>query len=255
MPEITGIHYRWYEGALSQLSPIIFIHGACMDSRVWPTSLRAFEDRPVIMLDLPGHGQSQSVCKHSIVAYSLSLSDVIDQLDLKLPFLVGAGIGGSIIIEYIARHPDRVRGFLAINTSQSYFVPNKTLSALQAGQYGPAADEMLRKGIHPLKNPRVWEEVSAIAQSQRGSVLAADLRLMHHYRCSPSLDSVASVPGLMLYGTGDRLLREIPTHLPGKLTARMIPGGGHWLSLENPELIRDEIMNFLELVHTSSGED
>ncbi|HCU57850.1 MAG TPA: hypothetical protein DF984_06460 [Anaerolineaceae bacterium] len=255
MPEITGIHYRWYQGGLSQSSPIIFIHGACMDSRSWPTSLRTFGDRPVIMLDLPGHGQSQSVCKHSIYAYSLSLAAFIDQLDLKLPFLVGVGIGGSIIMEYIARHLDRVGGFLAVNTSQSYFVPTKALSAIQANQYFPAAEEMLRQGMHPLKNHRVWEEVNAIAKSQRDSVLAADLRLMHHYRCSPTLDSIASVPGLFLYGTGDRLLREIPTNLPGKLSARLIPGGGHWLPLENPELIRNEILSFLEIVSSTSIED
>lgn len=255
MPEITGIHYRWYQGELSQSSPIIFVHGACLDSRSWPISLRTFGDRPVIMLDLPGHGQSQSVCKHSIFAYSLSLAAFIDHLDLKLPFLVGVGIGGSIMMEYIARHPDRVCGFLAVNTSQSYFVPNKALFAIQANQYIPAADEMMRKGMHPLNNPRVWEEITNIARSQRDSVLAADLRLMHHYRCSPTLDSIAAVPGLFLYGTGDRLLREIPSNLPGKLAAKMIPGGGHWLPMEDPELIRNAILSFLEVVSSSSIED
>ena len=247
MPEITGIHYRWYEGELLHSSPIIFIHGACLDSRSWPKSLRTVGAGPVIMIDLPGHGQSQSVCKHSIHAYSQSLSMFINQLDLKSPFLVGVGMGGSIIVDYVAQKPDRVRGFMAINAAQGYFVPSKALSAIQANQYLPAAMEMIRNGIRPLKNPDVWDEIASIVESQRASVLAADLQLMHHYHCAHCWDAVSSVPGLFLYGASDRLLREIPTYLPGKLTTRMVPGAGHWLPLENPELIRQEIESFLEV--------
>ncbi len=129
-------------------------------------------------------------------------------------------------MEYIARHLDQVGGFLAVNTSQSYFVPTKALSAIQANQYYPAAEEMLRQGMHPRSNHRVWEEVNTIAKSQRDSVLAADLRLMHHYRCGPNWILLLLYP-VYSFMDGDRLLREIPTNLPGKLSARMIPGGGH----------------------------
>ena len=254
MPEITGIHYRWYQGELSHSSPIIFVHGACLDSRLWPKSLRTLGTGPVIMLDLPGHGQSQSVCEHSVRSYSQSFSKFINKLDLKSPFLVGEGIGGSIIVDYIAQYPDRVRGFVAVNSAQSYFVPNKALSAIQANKYLPAAIEMMRKGMRSLNNPTVWDEVLTIVQSQRASVLAADLQLMHHHRCAHDWDTIAAVPGLFLYGTGDRLLREIPTNLPGKLTARMIPGSGHWLPLEDPDLIRREILSFLEVVPPTSVE-
>jgi pimeloyl-ACP methyl ester carboxylesterase len=252
MPEITGIHYRLYQGELSHSSPIIFVHGACMDARIWPKSLRSFATDPVLILDLPGHGQSQSVCKHSISSYSQLIFEFITKLGFRSSLLVGVGIGGSIIVDYTARHPDLVRGFIAINTAEAYFLPNKTLSCIRANQYLPAALEMLRKGMRLFNRPDVWDEITPIVQSQRPSVLAADLQLMHHYRCEHDWDAIASVPGLFLYGTGDRLIREIPTQLPGKLEARMIPGCSHWLPMENPDLIRREILSFLEVVPPAS---
>lgn len=249
MPEITGIHYRWYQGEISQKTlPIIFIHGVCSDSRIWPKTLREVGPGSVLMLDLPGHGQSQSVCKHSVNSYRQSLSKFIDTLEIKNPLLIGLGVGGSIILNYIAHYPDRVSGFVTINTAQSYFVPNQALSAIRANQYLPAAVAMMRKGMNIFSNPDVWEEIQLIAQSQRASVLAADLQLMHHHSCPFPWDTIAAVPGLFLYGTGDRLLRGIPTNLPGNLNARMIPGKGHWLPLENPELIRREILGLLKVV-------
>lgn len=252
MPEINGIHYRWYQGEASNLSPIVFVHGACSDSRVWPKSLREIGGGPVLMLDLPGHGQSQSICRHSINAYSQDLLTFFNALDVWAPLLVGVGMGASIVMDYVALFKDRVRGFVAINFSQTYFIPNPVLSALEANQYFTAATEMMRKGMHKFTNPGVWEQVAEIAGTQRNSVLAADLHMMHYYNWNRDWDSVASVPGFLLYGSGDRLLRGIPTDLPGNLSSRMIPGSGHWLPLENPEIVLEELLCFLEVLPPTS---
>lgn len=245
MPEIAGIHYRWHEEEKTYSSPIILIHDACLDSRLWPLSIRRLEGYPVLTVDLPGHGQSQSICQHSVHSYSLSLMALLTRLDLRAPLLVGVGIGGSIVMEFVAQFPDRVSGFVAINSAPGYFVPNAALDLIGAHQYARAFGEMQRKGMRPFHHPEARAEIINIAQSQRPSVLAADLQMMHHYRYPYEWGEIAAVPGLFLYGTGDHLLRGIPAQLPGKLTSKMIPGHGHWLPLEDPDLVRRELLSFV----------
>ena len=97
------IHYE-REG---QGLPVIFLHAAVADSRMWWPQMRAFAKHfDCIAADLRGFGKSELPAEHWLpIADVLAL---IDHLDLKPAHIVGCSIGGGMAIDFALEHAERI---------------------------------------------------------------------------------------------------------------------------------------------------
>jgi pimeloyl-ACP methyl ester carboxylesterase len=102
--------------------PILLIHGAGRSSQNILSLANAFvTKRPVVTLDLPGHGESDSwPADVSFVDASIQAIDaVLNELGIESVDAWGEWAGGSLLCEFALRSPERVE-HLALTGAQLY---------------------------------------------------------------------------------------------------------------------------------------
>lgn len=90
--------------------PLVLVHGLGLSSTyLLPTAVELARDWPVYVLDLPGFGRSDKP-RHVLNVAELgdALAAWIEALGLKQVVLLGNSFGCQIIIECMARHPERI---------------------------------------------------------------------------------------------------------------------------------------------------
>ncbi|WP_182379517.1 alpha/beta fold hydrolase [Nocardioides sp. WS12] len=86
--------------------PLVLVHGIGHRRQAWyPIADRLAEQREVILLDLPGHGESPSLVKDGRPVQEILRDDLIelfDELDIHRPHIAGNSLGGRIALEAAA---------------------------------------------------------------------------------------------------------------------------------------------------------
>jgi CubicO group peptidase (beta-lactamase class C family)/pimeloyl-ACP methyl ester carboxylesterase len=88
--------------------PVIFLHGHSFDRRQWQRQVRALErSHRVIRYDLRGYGRSSQPEEGKDFLHADDLRRLMDALDIARAHLVGLSLGGFVVTDFIALHPDR----------------------------------------------------------------------------------------------------------------------------------------------------
>jgi len=98
-------------------TPVVLIHGIRVTSTMWRAQQDALAStgRPVIAVDLPGHG-ARSGEPFTIDGALAVVHDAVDELGRRA-VVVGLSLGGYIAITYSARFPESVAGVVAADCS------------------------------------------------------------------------------------------------------------------------------------------
>jgi pimeloyl-ACP methyl ester carboxylesterase len=97
---------------------LVLVHGLGSGRMVWlPTAKKLLGAHHVVMVDLPGHGDSPLPDPFSIDACVAALDQVLAKQNADSTVLVGAGIGGLIALETAQAHPEHMRGLVLIDAS------------------------------------------------------------------------------------------------------------------------------------------
>jgi len=96
-------------------TPIVLVHGLSLDHRSWNYQLVDLADRfRLVAIDLRGHGRStlgsEPIGPHR---FATDLAEVLTQLDLGRAVVVGHSLGGTVVGQFCADHPDVVRDRVA----------------------------------------------------------------------------------------------------------------------------------------------
>jgi pimeloyl-ACP methyl ester carboxylesterase len=130
--------------------PLLLLHGLTYDRRQWGPLLRELAvkdpDRRIVVLDLPGHGESPRFESYHAVELVAAVHHAVTDAGLDAPVVVGHSAGGVLATIYAAAHP--VRGVLNVD--------QPLLSAGFA---------QLLRGVEPvLRSPdylQVWQRLRA----------------------------------------------------------------------------------------------
>lgn len=89
---------------------VVFVHGWTCDRSFWSRQVPALKDEyRVILIDLPGHGQSDAPkIDYTIPYFADSVKAVLDDAGVNRAVLVGHSLGFSISREVARKYPDRV---------------------------------------------------------------------------------------------------------------------------------------------------
>lgn len=86
--------------------PLVLVHGIGHRRQTWyPLVDRLAEHREVILLDLPGHGESPALVTEGRPVQDVlrdALTDLFDELDIHRPHIAGNSLGGRIALEAAA---------------------------------------------------------------------------------------------------------------------------------------------------------
>ena len=109
--DVDGNRIAVYQRRSDTRIVTVFLHGYLTNASTWSEVLSHFDpDASVVLVDLPGHGNSRPVKKG---CWNLDyIVDVLDQLMQLLGLshfhLIGSQMGGSIASYYAIKYPDKI---------------------------------------------------------------------------------------------------------------------------------------------------
>lgn len=110
--------------SLGQGSTIVLLHGLGSGRLGWmPTARKLFTKHRVVLVDLPGHGESALADPFSLDAAAEAFSATLATFKGDSTIVVGQGIGGLIALKALAAHPELARGLIVIDTGIRFESP------------------------------------------------------------------------------------------------------------------------------------
>jgi pimeloyl-ACP methyl ester carboxylesterase len=112
------INYTVYKNENSE-QWVTFVHGAGGSSSIWFKQIRDFQKTyNVLLLDLRGHGESQTTLKtafkqkYTFSALANDILEVLDHLKIQKSHFVGISLGTILIRQLAEMYPDRVKSMI-----------------------------------------------------------------------------------------------------------------------------------------------
>jgi pimeloyl-ACP methyl ester carboxylesterase len=239
--------------------PLVLVHGAVCDGRVWQPQIDALADEfTVIAWDAPGCGQSSDPPESfRLPEYADVLAGLIAALGLERAHVMGHSFGGALALELVRRHPAAVETLLLVGGYAGWAGSLPAAEVERRLAFAVAVADRLPGGFEPtsmpgLFSPRMSPEVVAALTTIMSEIRPVATRAMAHALAEADLREALpsiSVPTLLLYGDADErsrltvaedLHRRIPTS-----TLVVLAGLGHECYLEDPDRFNAEVRRFL----------
>jgi pimeloyl-ACP methyl ester carboxylesterase len=237
--------------------PLVFVHGAAEDGRVWRPQLTALADEfTVVAWDEPGAGRSSDVpADFSLAGYASCLAAVIEALGRGPAHIAGVSWGSTVVQELYREHPGLVATLILIGAYAGWkgSLPADEVAARVEGVRKmlavPAEDfDPVLPGLFAGEPPAEFVPLlDEIAADVRAESLATQVRLMAEADQRDLLPQIA-VPTLLIWGELDArsplsVARQFQEAIP-ETELVVIPGAGHLSHLERPEQLNEAVRNF-----------
>jgi pimeloyl-ACP methyl ester carboxylesterase len=237
--------------------PLVLVHGATLDSRMWQPQLAALADEfTVVAWDEPGAGRSSDVpVGFGLADYARCLAALIDGLELGPAHVAGLSWGGTVVQELYRHHADLVVTLILADTYAGWkgSLPEEEVRArveLYRRAVAAPADEFdptppgLFAGDPPREFLPLLEEMAA---DVRRESMSTALSVMAEADQRDLLPRIA-VPTLLIWGDRDArsplsVARQFEQAIPASKLV-VIPGAGHVSNLEQPEPFNDAVREF-----------
>jgi pimeloyl-ACP methyl ester carboxylesterase len=237
--------------------PIVLVHGAAEDSRVWRPQLEALGDEfTLVAWDEPGAGRSSDLpAGFRLVDYANCLAALIKRLELGPSHVAGLSWGSTLVLELYRHHPELVATLILASAYAGWkgSLPREEVSARveavrQALDATAEAFDLILPDLFadgpPAEFVPLLEEIAGDVRSQS---LRTQARVMAKADQRDLLPRI-TVPTLLIWGELDarsplsvasQFQRSVPD-----TTLVVIPGAGHVCQLERPEQFNRAVREF-----------
>ncbi|MCQ2563412.1 MAG: alpha/beta hydrolase [Mogibacterium sp.] len=97
---------------------LFFLHGLTADHSMFDGQIPAFEkEYNLLTWDTPAHGQSRPFDEFDFADTSDYIKIILDNNAVEQVVLIGQSLGGFLAQSFIKRYPDRVKGFVSIDST------------------------------------------------------------------------------------------------------------------------------------------
>jgi pimeloyl-ACP methyl ester carboxylesterase len=253
---------------------LIFLHGFACDRSDWRAQAEVLAERfRLVAFDLPGHGQSMPPGSPTTQAMAQTLCEIISRWDKRGLVLVGHSLGCRIALEIYRQRPAGIRGLILLDNGEvGHADPARTVSLFDEQMRTLGVAGLLRAGFEgmfvresdPNLRQRVLDRVTKI-DAKFAEALLRDAVRWGAYE-APQILADVRVPVLLLQSTARdennnwRALKpgmttpwtELVTQSVMDVELCIVPGVGHFLQIEAPGTVNEEIALFVDRV---SGEN
>lgn len=100
-------------------NPIVFLHGFLETSKIWKPFLNELSsNRQVILIDLPGHGQTGNFGEvHTMELMAEVVNVVLDHLNIPNVTIIGHSMGGYVSLAFAENYADKISGIVLMNST------------------------------------------------------------------------------------------------------------------------------------------
>ncbi|HYP41523.1 MAG TPA: alpha/beta fold hydrolase [Chloroflexia bacterium] len=236
--DVDGVRVRYVEeGADNGGPPVLLLHGYNGSCDYWyPHGLPELaRERHMLAIDLPGNGLSGKLAECSLDSYVSFMVAFMDTLGIPIADIMGHSMGGQVAIAAAARHPERFRKLVLVDSAG--------LPELIGSQW-VAPLKMLTDSS--LRHVRMYPTFIKIGM--RARVAREGLRILRLQSIRRELKAL-SLPTLVLWGSRDRVVplehgAFMAKHIPGARLV-VVRGAGHMPFYEKPEECARVVLAFL----------
>ncbi|WAA13955.1 2-succinyl-6-hydroxy-2,4-cyclohexadiene-1-carboxylate synthase [Fervidibacillus halotolerans] len=109
--DINGMTYAFEISGTGQ--PLLLLHGFTGSMETWRPFIKMWKEKfQVIIIDLPGHGQTDSpddVSRYRMESTCFDLNVFLDRLGIENVYLLGYSMGGRVALSFTCLYPNRVK--------------------------------------------------------------------------------------------------------------------------------------------------
>lgn len=271
MPTVQTNGIETYYEEYGAGPPVVFLHGAAGDHRLWAEQARPLaDDYRIIVYDFRGHGRtgSSEVESYTMDLYAEDLHDFIESLGLDRPAICGLSMGGMVAQTYAARYPETIAAMATLGTmtpetlafserfNDWFYRTFDILGTIVGRERAEALVHRINQWRYHENSLGDVETAERIQQSHAGEF--PEMTESEEEKMREALDAYSSmsidhasigVPSLLMYGeyepkTAARHARFMAAEIPRAETTE-IPGAGHNSHADNPEFIVESLREFL----------
>ena len=256
-----------YTGTGGSGAPLLLIHGWGMHGGMWSgVAQRLAQNFSVMVVDLPGHGNSVNHSRSPFPDSQLTLDAIVDELSalFKAPLAIcGWSLGGQIALRWAMRYPQQVSRLVTVASTPSFVRRAGWDHALNVEILQEFADNLqhhfaltlkrfLALQVRGSEQERDWLTVLRDGLFSRGEpdllALQAGLEILQGCDLCSALQDV-NQPTLVLAGERDTLIplqagQYIASNTQNGRLA-VIRGAAHAPFLSHPEEFVRHVVNFL----------
>ncbi|HEX9035844.1 MAG TPA: alpha/beta hydrolase [Ktedonobacterales bacterium] len=259
--EVEGLRIAYQRAGAGP--PIVLIHsGLGLSSSSWRPQLEALSDEyTVVVLDVPGCGQSQNP-PDSIAwtRYAGLLASFIGVLALERPHILGLSFGSTFALELYRQRPDLPRTLILAGAYAGWEGSLPPLVASQRREFVARSLDLPPAEWARQWSPSMFSSSAPAALIREIEAMLAGFdpvgqRTLFAVARGQDLRDILptiTVPTLLLYGENDsRSPLEVASQLHAAIPNSqlvVIPGVGHVCNLEAPDQFNSEVRRFLHSV-------
>jgi pimeloyl-ACP methyl ester carboxylesterase len=235
---------------------IVFLHGMGSARMTWlPTAKKLLPSHRVVMVDLPGHGDSALPDPFTLQAASEAIAQALAEQKAESTIVVGQGVGGILGLLAASAHPERLQGLVLIDPTlkPEQPVPDQ-MQRFFLQQLEERYDDFL-KMMYTRMGRDSAQGVVLHAQATRTPppTIKAYLRELLNVDANKPLKSL-KVP-LLVLGTEKRwpadkdwatVAKQAGFDDPAPIRARRIAGAGPLVASEQPDSLAAALAAFQE---------
>lgn len=239
---------------------LVLLHGFCADSSIWQDVQAFLSDIRILLVDLPGFGESDLPAAPGMAGYAEAVCTVLDALGLERVVLVGHSMGGYVALELAASRPERLLGLGLVHAHPFTDAPER----IAHRQRGIAVLQEEKKDLYVSQlygglfapnfiqsQPEVVNNMIAMGKRQSTEGLITAVQGMIERKEHLDVLERLQVPILLLMGKEDALIPRMwvqdMIQRPALADAHLLPGVGHLSMVETPRHCSDIIRSFYNL--------
>ncbi len=252
MPIAAELYYFSHapEDLAAKRPPVILIHGAGGNHLSWPPQIRRLEDGKIYALDLPGHGQSEGVGKHSVDEYAEDVIAFMKELKIRAAVLVGVSMGSAIALTIALKYPKKVLGLGLLGSGAKLRVAQAILETAGNPNTFESAVDMINEGCFSASVSQSLLELSKRQMLEiRPPVLQGDFLACNAFDIVGQLEKI-DLPTLILCGAEDKMTPVKFSELlhVGIVNSQLhiVDSAGHLVMLEQPDIVADLLKKFID---------
>lgn len=216
--DLSGLRVRYVRRGRGPA--IVLLHGLASSIYTWADVIPALaQDHDVVAIDLPGFGGSDIPDDLSSSVYPSTVLALMDRLGISRATLVGNSLGGVVAVMLAARHPERVRRLVLIDSAGFNLEPSRRPLILRLLGFGPVAAALdalpVRRRVVTAALRQVFYERAHVTPEKVEEYLAPltrpgateAIRSLLNQPVSfglPALVKEVRVPTLIVWGRSDR---------------------------------------------------
>jgi pimeloyl-ACP methyl ester carboxylesterase len=243
-----------------ELTPLIFIHGFPLSSRMWNEQVSFFKDKfRIITYDV--RGLSGSSVDNNLFTMETLVNDffnILDYFKIEKADVCGLSMGGYISLRTLTKNPERFNTIILADTraerddNEGLLNRSQAITDIQSGKRKEFTENFIKKLVNEenYKSKKLTGFLREMMNEQSvDGICGAMIAIATRTNTLEDLPGV-NVPALILIGEEDELT---PFHYSENIhkalknsVLKSIPHSGHMSNIENPDFFNKTVYDFLK---------